>query len=72
VAHACNPRYLVGRDQEDHSSKPAQANSLRKTTYLEKLYLEKNHHKKRAGRVVQGIGPEFKPQYRKLKKKSYT
>jgi hypothetical protein len=23
VAHACNPSYLGGRDQEDHSSKPA-------------------------------------------------
>jgi hypothetical protein len=25
VAHACNPRYSGGRDQEDHGSKPAQA-----------------------------------------------
>jgi hypothetical protein len=25
VAHACNPSYSGGRDQEDHSSKPAQA-----------------------------------------------
>jgi hypothetical protein len=23
VAHACNPSYSGGRDQEDHSSKPA-------------------------------------------------
>jgi hypothetical protein len=29
VAHSCNPSYLGGKDQEDHSSKPAQANSLR-------------------------------------------
>jgi hypothetical protein len=29
VAQACNPSYLGGRDQEDHSSKPAWANSLR-------------------------------------------
>jgi hypothetical protein len=28
VAHACNPSYPGGRDQEDHGSKPAQANSL--------------------------------------------
>jgi hypothetical protein len=28
VVHVCNPRYLGGRDQEDHGSKPAQANSL--------------------------------------------
>jgi hypothetical protein len=27
VAHAYNPSYSRGRDQEDHSSKPAQANS---------------------------------------------
>jgi hypothetical protein len=29
VAHACNPGYSEGRDQEDGSSKPAQANSLK-------------------------------------------
>jgi hypothetical protein len=28
VAHTCNPSYSGGRDQEDHSSKPVQANSL--------------------------------------------
>jgi hypothetical protein len=28
VAHACNPSYSGGRDQEDHGLKPAQANSL--------------------------------------------
>jgi hypothetical protein len=28
-AHACNPSYSGGRDQEDHSSKLAWANSLR-------------------------------------------
>jgi hypothetical protein len=27
VAHAHNPSYSGGRDQEDHGSKPAQANS---------------------------------------------
>jgi hypothetical protein len=27
VAHACNPSYSGGRDQEDHSSKPSWANS---------------------------------------------
>jgi hypothetical protein len=26
-APTCNPSYLGGRDQEDHGSKPAQANS---------------------------------------------
>jgi hypothetical protein len=28
VAHACNPSYSGGRDQEDSGSKPTQANSL--------------------------------------------
>jgi hypothetical protein len=32
-------------------------------------YLEKTHHKKRAGGVAQDVGPEFKPQYHKKKKK---
>jgi hypothetical protein len=27
VAHACNPSYSGGRDQEDHGLKPAQENS---------------------------------------------
>jgi hypothetical protein len=27
VAYDCNPTYLGGRDQEDHSSKPVWANS---------------------------------------------
>jgi hypothetical protein len=31
-------------------------------------YLEKPHHKKRAGGVAQGVGPEFKPQYCKINK----
>jgi hypothetical protein len=28
VAHTCNPSFLGGRHQENHSSKPAQVNSL--------------------------------------------
>jgi hypothetical protein len=31
--------------------------------------LKKIHYKKRVGGVAQGVGPEFKPQYRKKKKK---
>jgi hypothetical protein len=50
VAHACNPSYSGGTDQEDHSSKPAQANSSQDPT------------QKRAGGVAQGVGPELKPQ----------
>jgi hypothetical protein len=32
-------------------------------------YLEKNLSQKRGGGVAQGVGPEFKPQYHKKKKK---
>jgi hypothetical protein len=35
VAHACNPSYSGGRDQEDCGSKPVQANSSTRH-YLEK------------------------------------
>jgi hypothetical protein len=28
VAHACNPSYSGGRDEEDHGLRPARANSL--------------------------------------------
>jgi hypothetical protein len=48
--------------KEDCSSNPAWANNSR--DYLKK----KTHHKNRAGRVAQGVGPEFKPQYCKNKK----
>jgi hypothetical protein len=30
--------------------------------------LKKTHHKKRAGRVTQGVGPEFKPKHGKGRK----
>jgi hypothetical protein len=58
---ACNPSYSGGRDQEDHSSKPAQANSWQDP-------ILKIPNTKRAGRVTQSVGPEFKPQYHKIKK----
>jgi hypothetical protein len=58
VAQDRNPSYAGGRDQEDHSSKPAQANSLQD-------YLEKNPSQKWAGGVAQDVSPEFKPQYSK-------
>jgi hypothetical protein len=43
VAHACNASYSGGRDQEDHSSKPARGNSpwdpiLKKSTTKEGLW----------------------------------
>jgi hypothetical protein len=55
VAHTCNPSYSGGRDQKDHSSKPARANKKNITKWT--------------GGVAQDIGPEFKPQYLKKKKK---
>jgi hypothetical protein len=55
VAHVCNPSYSVGRDQEDHSSKPAQANSLQDS-------ILKIPSQKRVGGMAQGEDPEFKSQ----------
>jgi hypothetical protein len=42
VAHACNPNYSGGSDQEDNGLKPAQANSSGDPMLKKK----KNHHKK--------------------------
>jgi hypothetical protein len=61
VAHACNPSYSEGRNQEDHSSKPAQANNYQDP-------ISKNPSQKRAGGVAQGEGLEFKCQYQKKNK----
>jgi hypothetical protein len=58
------PSYSGGSDQEDHSSKPAWANSSRDP-------ILKKPSQKRAGGVAQGVDPEFKPQHHKKKKKSY-
>jgi hypothetical protein len=58
VAHACNPSYSEGRDQEDRDLNPAQANNLQ-------VPILKNSSQKRAGGVVQGEGPEFKQEKRK-------
>jgi hypothetical protein len=63
VAQACNPSYSRGRDQEDHGSKPAGANSSVRP-YLQKKK-KKKPSPKRADGMAQDIGPEFKPQYRK-------
>jgi hypothetical protein len=59
-SHACNPSYSGGRDQEDRGLKPAQANCSQKTL-----------HKKGAGGVAPGEGPEFNLQYLK-KKDNYS
>jgi hypothetical protein len=59
VTHFYNPSYSEGRDLEDCSLKPAQANSSQDP-------ISKNiPSQKWAGGVVQGAGPEFKPQYQK-------
>jgi hypothetical protein len=60
VAHACNPSYSGGRDQEDHGLKPAQANSPQEPI--------SNSSQKRAGGVAQGVDPEFKPRTARKKK----
>jgi hypothetical protein len=60
VAHAYNPSYSGGRDQKDCGSKQSQANSLQ---YLS----EENPSHKRAGRVVQGVGPEIEKKKKKKK-----
>jgi hypothetical protein len=51
IAHACNPSYSGGRDQEDCGSKPAQANSFRNP--ISKKILRKKKKKKKAGEVAQ-------------------
>jgi hypothetical protein len=56
VVHAYNPSYSGGKDQEDHSLKPALANSLWDPVSKKPW-------------VAQGEGPEFNPQYCKKKKK---
>jgi hypothetical protein len=61
VADTCNPSSSGGRDREDQGSKPAQTNSSQHP-------ILKTLHNKRAGGVVQSVGPEFKPQYHKKKK----
>jgi hypothetical protein len=58
VAHAYNPSYSEGRDQEDHSSKTARA-------IVHRTLSQKNLLQERANGGAQGIGPEFKPQYHK-------
>jgi hypothetical protein len=62
VAYACNPSYSGGRGQEDHGSKPVQANSLGDPILKKPIT-------KRAGGVAQDVGPEFKPQCLERKKK---
>jgi hypothetical protein len=64
VAHTCNPGHSGGREQENHSSKPAQANSSQNS-----ISKKKKITKKGAGGVAPSVDPEFKPQYQREKKK---
>jgi hypothetical protein len=61
VAHTCNSSYSGGKDQEDRGLKPARQIVL-------KTLSQKYPTQKGAGRVAQGVGPEFKPQYQQKKK----
>jgi hypothetical protein len=62
VAHTYNTSYSGGRDQENHGSKPAQANTSRDP-------ILKKKSQKRDGGLAHCLGPEFKPQYCKKKRK---
>jgi hypothetical protein len=66
VAQTCNPSYSGGRDQEDRSWKSAWANGSQDPI------LKKPIIKNWAGGVAQSEGPEFKAQYRKKKKETFT
>jgi hypothetical protein len=55
LAHACNPGYSGGRDQEDCGSKPALGKEFMRPP------LSKKTNTKRASGVAQGVGPKFKP-----------
>jgi hypothetical protein len=61
VAHNCNPSYSGGRDQEDHGSKPDQANSSQDPIS------KHTHHKKWLVEWF-SVDPEFKSQYHTQKK----
>jgi hypothetical protein len=64
VTHTCNPSYSEGTNQEDHSSKPAQANGFVRS-YLKKPITKKGwwsgsrcrpqHHKKEKRRKKRKI-----------------
>jgi hypothetical protein len=69
VAHSYSggrdpPRYLGGRDQEDHYSKLAWANSL-----LDPISKKKPIKRGGGWWSDSDVGPKFKPQYHKKKKK---
>jgi hypothetical protein len=60
MAHACNPNYLEGRDQEDLQFRATWVNTCE--TISKKIL-----YNKRTGGVAHCVGTEFKPQYHKKK-----
>jgi hypothetical protein len=67
VAHACNPSYLGGRDQEDQGSKPVQR-IVRETVSC----VSKNPITKRAGGVAQVKALSSNPSTAKTKQNNKT
>jgi hypothetical protein len=59
----CNLSYSGGKDQDHHGSKPAHTNSSRDPISKKPIT------QKKAGKVAQGVGSEFKPQHKKKKRK---
>jgi hypothetical protein len=52
VAHTCNTSYSKGRHQEDHSSKPVQANSLRDSLSKEKEKRKRQKKKETLSKIT--------------------
>jgi hypothetical protein len=63
VAHTCNPGYSGGRQRSGGSKFKANSGQ----TVFETLS-QKTPSQKRTGGMAQGVGCEFKPQYRKMNK----
>jgi hypothetical protein len=61
VAHAYNPSYSGGRDQEDCGSKPGQIVHENLSQKKKKKEQKTITHKNRAGGVAQGVGPRSSP-----------
>jgi hypothetical protein len=64
VAHSCNPSYSGG------SIRRIEVQSQPRQIVGETLFQKKKNHKKRAGRMAQGVDSEFKPQYQKRKSRN--
>jgi hypothetical protein len=61
VAHACNPSYSGGSNQEDRGSKPAWANRQTVRETLPQKYLTQ----KRSGGMAQGVALRSSPSIEK-------